>query len=809
MFKYDPYQKSDEQIIATFVSGSRYLDDLLADLRPRNGQRSNQCVLILGKRGQGKSHFLKMLHIRVSSDETLREHYLPIFFPEESFKAASLYHFLRDALSRVFKELARLQGVGAPEVMALRQEYQDLCRVSLRGAKKEQAEARRRVEEAFFRLLASASAQCGRTLIFLLENLQDLLGSRFQTDDLKRLRAFLQTETGSLLIIGTAVEVFGQLENYGAPFYNFFQLRRLADLDTDEMMRLLVAEARERKNQTVLDRIGRHRSAIEVFRLLTGGTPRLVLVLYDLLAESENLAVEDILKKITELTPYFKAETEVLTPIKQLIMDALCDGAPARTATEIGEYMNESPGIVHENLRRLAAEGKVRPLDTERGEGVKGSETFYTVADYLYRIWYQIRQAVCCDDNLRWMAELAVLLFDEETLAQKASQGGERLKTVFSGALALARDTAYMERLRTLMAMETEPMEGDGDMERLKALVKKKDWQGLLADTAMMIQQEKELAAAWFYQGLAQHYLGQPVQAADAYEKSLAIKPDVPSVLNNLGSSYVLLGNYGKAIESYEKALAIDPDYPEALYNLSLSYSKLGDPARAMDALQRCARIAQEFPSLTLWGFEEIKAAADKVFVLDDCLSRLTDSRLALKERLDAAGNLLLLGRFNGIETIVASLIATAQGLAPADVPVESLRALSFCLMHETILRLQGKAAEPDPGLTARHFLAVAALLPDRSIEARVREFLLNYLENTEAENLNVEGLREIAAAWEKMDVVLPEAVTALVEALHKPRSRAAQVWSADPLFRALFMRLRKRQGKKGGESAGISSPPG
>ena len=41
------------------------------------------------------------------------------------------------------------------------------------------------------------------------------------------------------------------------------------------------------------------------------------------------------------------------------------------------------------------------------------------------------------------------------------------------------------------------------------------------------------------------------------------------------------------------------------------------------------------------------------------------------------------------------------------------------------------------------------------------------------------------------MDTYVPEALPALIEAMENPDSRAAQVWSADPLFKEILKKLR------------------
>ena len=61
MYEYDPHRKEVNHIVATFMTGKKLLSDIIDDLKPQDKRLSNQSVLIIGQRGIGKSHFLKML----------------------------------------------------------------------------------------------------------------------------------------------------------------------------------------------------------------------------------------------------------------------------------------------------------------------------------------------------------------------------------------------------------------------------------------------------------------------------------------------------------------------------------------------------------------------------------------------------------------------------------------------------------------------------------------------------------------------------------------------------------------------------
>src|SRR5262245_15567566 len=88
------------------------------------------------------------------------------------------------------------------------------------------------------------------------------------------------------------------------------------------------------------------------------------------------------------------------------------------------------------------------------------------------------------------------------------------------------------------------------------------------------------------------------------FRAALASIPDYPDALNNLGYALLLTGRDQEARTLYEKALALQPDFPEALNNLGLLFGRAGDMERAeryfRDALSRRADYGEAANNLAL-----------------------------------------------------------------------------------------------------------------------------------------------------------------------------------------------------------------
>jgi Flp pilus assembly protein TadD len=92
--------------------------------------------------------------------------------------------------------------------------------------------------------------------------------------------------------------------------------------------------------------------------------------------------------------------------------------------------------------------------------------------------------------------------------------------------------------------------------------------------------------------------------AIGRFRAALASTPEYPDALNNLGYALLLTGRDQEARALYEKALALQPDFPEALNNLGLLVGRSGDMDRAeryfRDALARRADYGEAANNLAL-----------------------------------------------------------------------------------------------------------------------------------------------------------------------------------------------------------------
>lgn len=100
----------------------------------------------------------------------------------------------------------------------------------------------------------------------------------------------------------------------------------------------------------------------------------------------------------------------------------------------------------------------------------------------------------------------------------------------------------------------------------------------------------------------ARHKLGVTWQAKGQFEKakaellqSLALRPNIPEVLNNLGTVQVKLGDKAAGLSLFEKAVILRPNYALARYNLAEA-SEDANPKRAISEYETYLALSEGIP---------------------------------------------------------------------------------------------------------------------------------------------------------------------------------------------------------------------
>jgi tetratricopeptide (TPR) repeat protein len=118
-----------------------------------------------------------------------------------------------------------------------------------------------------------------------------------------------------------------------------------------------------------------------------------------------------------------------------------------------------------------------------------------------------------------------------------------------------------------------------------------KDWLSLKALAQAWLQADPKDDAPWAVLGEADGWLGQPLDAIDAYRQALKLNPNDNITWYNLGNVYMGLQRYSDALEAYRQALKLNSNEGKAWYNLGNAYRHLQRYSDALEAYHQALKL--------------------------------------------------------------------------------------------------------------------------------------------------------------------------------------------------------------------------
>ncbi|MCP4654605.1 MAG: tetratricopeptide repeat protein, partial [bacterium] len=424
--------------------------------------------LLVAQRGMGKTMLLRRLHFAVEDDPELAAVWLPLAFPEEQYNVARLSDLWLNSIDALGDALERL-GRGA-EAERLDSELEALLDI----------EEERRSRETLALLIATA-AGLERRLVLLIDNI-DLIFERI-SEQAWALREILSEEP-AILLVGASARALESSYQYDQPFYDFFHIHELGGLSLGETADLLRQYAERWGNEEVLRVVREEPARIRTLHTLTGGNPRTLALLYNILGRGLDGDVRsDLEALLDQCTPLYKARLEALAPQRQRVVHALAvHWHPASAAAVAGELRLDVKAVSSQ-LTRLVREGVVEAVPFD-----PASKNGFQLAERFFNIWYLMRATRRARRRLIWLVEFLKMFYSQEQLRSHALEHlarefrlppQERLRfaeysfalaEVFhespfrraletSGLYALIEDKALRGRLAELVDLEDEEAE--------------------------------------------------------------------------------------------------------------------------------------------------------------------------------------------------------------------------------------------------------------------------------------------------------------------------------------------------------------
>ena len=522
---YNPDVMSEEEIKKTFVARESLVNELVSLVEKQPQEAGMQHVIIIGPRGVGKTTLLLMVKFAIN-DSALADRWLPVKFPEELYGVYDLADFWIETLNLIAAETADEQlRQNAKRLKLEHPDNADLQNVALAAIKE-------------WRL------QNNKRLLLLVENFDQVLKQIDDKHDGSRLRDVLTHDT-SMVLIGGATTFFKNTRATDHTFDDLFKIYFLDDLKFEQAQKLLRIRAEVDQIPDFGEKLKANNGRLRALGYFTGGNPRLILMIYRVVSQTDIPEVRLALEKLLdEITPYYKAKVETLPAQQRKIVDYIArvsgETNEALSPKEIAGALRLPPNQVSSQLKRLSAHGYVRAAN------LRGRSSYYTLSEPLYALWHQMRFGRNDRKRIHCLITFLRLWYEFEEIESDSFND-------------------HNHAMASVIGNQSRPE---------KAGIIIDDRQMARAGNDRNSTQDVEFAGAMAAASLS-YSVGQFAEALRYLDLALKIRPHDDTAWNNRGLALGSLGMYEEAIASYNRTLELRPDYDAAWNNRGLAYLKL------------------------------------------------------------------------------------------------------------------------------------------------------------------------------------------------------------------------------------------
>jgi tetratricopeptide (TPR) repeat protein len=381
----------------------------------------------------------------------------------------------------------------------------------------------------------------GRTLLLLVENMDDLFDG-LGTEGQQRLRAYLQ-ENPFCTILATSQSLFNGVSLQTSPFYGFFRIHHLDELELDGAVDLLTHLA-EHDNDSELARfIGTPtgRARVRTIHHLAGGNHRVYVILAQFLTrESLDDLIEPFLSLLDDLTPYYQARMAWLSPQQRKMVNFLCDYSGASPVKEIARRCFMTHQTASGQLKKLQEWGYVRSTAV-------GRESFYELREPLMRLGIEVKKHR--GEPIRLFVDFLRLWYSREELRERLEMLGAE---------------AALERTHLLHALQENEEDTEAPwlasyLNDFNRYIKASNFAGALK-VANQLVNRRGRARDRFAQAYCLSNLGHHNEALGAYNRGLELAPDDMLAEANRGVTLLNLGHWDEAFRSFNRVIEYDPN---------------------------------------------------------------------------------------------------------------------------------------------------------------------------------------------------------------------------------------------------------
>jgi tetratricopeptide (TPR) repeat protein len=600
---YNPQLQDDKTVEKLFVVRQKQFELLLNKILQEKEGSIPQHYLIIGQRGMGKTMLLKRMEVELHKEQ-YRQRFIPLLYREEQYNVKDLAEFWLNTLDALADSLQAEKY--STQMVA------DIDKTIMELSKKPP----KIISEEAYKYLMDICCDLHRRPVLLIDNIGLIFG-RLDNDKKSKpeqwaLRKLL-SENGAPIVVSGGVTLIDNVNNYGMPFYDFFQIQQLYKLNYEEFTKLLINLATiTNRDKTIFDSINdsRQKSLLE----LTGGSPRLTVILFEQIAKGFSSNIYDDLEKLADsITPFYKARFEELSTQQQIIIDAIALNWDAISLKKLSTATRMQNNQLSPQLKRLVDDGWIETTPAYKAKGKA-----YFISERFFNIYYLIRNSsrrhkdkvYCLSRFLECFYGKEELEKISDILLKQSINSSEhmRLYLALSGVKTLElsqREKMLEKTFEIFLNNEELRKEFDFSEDNFKSkvifLIKSKQYSEAINYINKIINIIKYDEYAWFWKGYCLYKIQQYKEAINCYNKTIEINKNNENAWLGKGICLYKMQQYEEAINCYNKTIEMNKNNENAWFGKGMCLYEIRQYEEAINCYNKYIELDSRNENAWYW----------------------------------------------------------------------------------------------------------------------------------------------------------------------------------------------------------------
>jgi DNA-binding MarR family transcriptional regulator len=326
---------------------------------------NNQQILVVGQRGMGKTHLLRVLYHRCQPFINKKQ-LIVAYFSEEEYGVASYFDFL----TRILYAFIRWNDKDKDSLQKKLEELQDTTPS----------------EQTYFIEKIIKDYISKKPLLILSENFGDILDA-MGPEEQGKFRAWMYNNN-RISIIATNQSLSEDFDREDRPFYGFFNLYYLKSLTYKESLAFLISLAKlDEKPEVVKHLKTKGKAQVKAIHQLVKGNHRLLVTFYEFLKTDTLVKLSNhFIKTINDLKPYYETYIRYLPPQQQKIIRYIALSRKPQQGTIISKNCFIDSKSLSKQLNELVKKNLLEALSDQ----IDKRNKLYDINEPLLRISIEV-----------------------------------------------------------------------------------------------------------------------------------------------------------------------------------------------------------------------------------------------------------------------------------------------------------------------------------------------------------------------------------------------------------------------------------